>query len=287
MTRWLVSLKMQKELTDLVFDVLKEYSGTVIQQETVEVLLRTEDNICEENQQIYSHCSDKVNNSPSIHNGYPEYPLYSKLSRTLSKWMEHGKSVLSSEKPYLELPEKDDSPIKEVCNLVDLKLTFLRESWNNISISQKKAIIEEILETLQLRGILNLIGMRQTTGSVDNLPPPISSLWESFEVKHKTGANLSCGARALSKHCHRDSTSQWWGISTGSEHDKNEHASAVVEKILGDAVWINIHLLPHDVKVLEIRNKLGYGARWSHDGKTFRGFLEPQMHDGHSVGWRH
>lgn len=31
----------------------------------------------------------------------------------------------------------------------------------------------------------------------------------------------------------------------------------------------------------------GYGARWTIDGTKFRGFLEPQMEEGHSVGWRH
>lgn len=31
----------------------------------------------------------------------------------------------------------------------------------------------------------------------------------------------------------------------------------------------------------------GYGARWLHNGSEFRGFLEPQMEDGHLVGWRH
>ena len=32
---------------------------------------------------------------------------------------------------------------------------------------------------------------------------------------------------------------------------------------------------------------IGYGARWLHDGSEFRGFLEPQMEDGHQIGWKH
>ena len=32
---------------------------------------------------------------------------------------------------------------------------------------------------------------------------------------------------------------------------------------------------------------VGYGARWTYNGQSFRGFLEPQMVDGHEVGWRH
>ena len=36
-----------------------------------------------------------------------------------------------------------------------------------------------------------------------------------------------------------------------------------------------------------VDNFLGYGVRWTSDGKQFRGFLEPQMADGHDVHWRH
>lgn len=39
--------------------------------------------------------------------------------------------------------------------------------------------------------------------------------------------------------------------------------------------------------MIEIRTIEGYGVRWLHDGTEFRGFLEPQMEDGHEVGWRH
>lgn len=80
-----------------------------------------------------------------------------------------------------------------------------------------------------------------------------------------------------------------------------------------DATWINIHTLPvrnifkgrgneqkyiakkiviflslqQELKVIEIRTIEGYGVRWLHDGSEFRGFLEPQMEGGHSLGWRH
>ena len=63
--------------------------------------------------------------------------------------------------------------------------------------------------------------------------------------------------------------------------------------------------MQHDVRVIEVRTEkgtvwmcvyqswcvcdvfLGYGARWTHDGAEFRGFVEPQMADGHLLGWRH
>lgn len=56
------------------------------------------------------------------------------------------------------------------------------------------------------------------------------------------------------------------------------------------ASWINFHALPPSMNpIFEIRVPEGYGARWSIlDGVcNFRGFLEPQMEQGHSIGWRH
>jgi hypothetical protein len=58
----------------------------------------------------------------------------------------------------------------------------------------------------------------------------------------------------------------------------------VLNRILEDATWINIHSLPHDIKVLEVRTREGYGARWFQNPLEFRGFLEPQMPNGHQTG---
>ena len=264
----------------LVYDVLKEYSGSVLATETVQSLLKVEskDKLSKtwQNEQI-PQC--KITSGV---NSYPTYPLYTKISRSLYDWMKNGKCEIRN--PDL-LEECRNITEKQIANdFVDAKLNSCLLAAESCT---KKRLILEILENLGLRGILDLLGMKQTVGSVDMFPPPLSMLLESFKRKHKPNAELSCGARALSKHCHRDSTSQWWGTSTGSESNKNEHANQVLEKILLDAVWINIHLLPHDIKVLEVRNELGYGARWSSDGNMFRGFLEPQMNDGHSIGWRH
>jgi len=44
--------------------------------------------------------------------------------------------------------------------------------------------------------------------------------------------------------------------------------------------------LPGDLPIIEIRVKEGYGMRWQLDG-FFRGFLEPQMPNGHENGWKH
>jgi len=128
-----------------------------------------------------------------------------------------------------------------------------------------------------------MLRVRRTEGSIDLLPPPLSMMLCSF---NRGRGSLTDGARALSKHYHR-SEENWWGSNDGSDASKNERANAVLRRILREAVWLNIHVLPHDVRIFEVRNAQGYGARWSADGKVFRGFLEPQLEDGHEKGWRH
>ena len=148
------------------------------------------------------------------------------------------------------------------------------------------AMVDEVLENLTKADILFLLGMRRTVGSVTVLPPDISNLWLSYQALGHAKSSLTVGARALSKHCHR-SGDNWWGVCTGSENNKNEHALAILERIFLDAVWINVHTLPHNVQVLEVRCSEGYGLRWTSNGCSFRGFLEPQMTDGHEKGWRY
>ena len=67
---------------------------------------------------------------------------------------------------------------------------------------------------------------------------------------------------------------------------RNEKANEVSNRILDECVWINMHLLPHNNQIIEIRESKGYGARWKVSGE-FRGFVEPQMEGGHDKKWRH
>ncbi|CAI5475373.1 unnamed protein product [Closterium sp. Yama58-4] len=94
------------------------------------------------------------------------------------------------------------------------------------------------------------------------------------------------GARALSKHWHRG-RDNFWGDASGPDARKNQHALHCLTSLLDGATWMNVHALPHDLPVFEVRGSEGYGARWSADGLQFRGFLEPQMPDGHAKRWRH
>lgn len=93
--------------------------------------------------------------------------------------------------------------------------------------------------------------------------------------------------RALAKHSIRDKSAGWWGEARGGDADKNAAALKVLLRVLEGAVWSNCHMLPGGLAVYEVRTVEGYGARWSADGASFRGFLEPPMEDGHERGWRH
>ena len=218
---------------------------------------------------------------------YPRYPLYMEISKKLLQWMENGDFPVKSNSCGLLTEGEFVAERKEIVENVSPILTALKNSWTEITDAEKSRQLTLVIKLLGVRGLLDLLDIRHTQGSINIFPPPVEALIASFNEKHKPNANLTVGARALSKHCHRDVTSEWWGACAGSELAKNEHANTVVMRILGDASWINIHVLPHDLKVIEVRCAEGYGARWSHDGKDFRGFLEPQMEDGHAAGWKH
>lgn len=116
-----------------------------------------------------------------------------------------------------------------------------------------KTLICNLLCVLKERGILHLLGIRETAGSSIVLPPPPAVLLESFNYIHNEKSKLTVGARALSKHFHRCQTSSWWGDCKGTEAKKNQHATDVLRRIVEDCVWINIHGLPHDVNIIELR----------------------------------
>lgn len=118
-----------------------------------------------------------------------------------------------------------------------------------------------------------------------NKPHTVLTPEELQRQKVKNPSKLSVGARALCKHAHRSSEG-FWGEPRGTEIIKNNHAEKIANRIFDECVWMNVHSLPHDEFIIEIRMEQGYGIRWSIDG-TFRGFLEPQMEGGHTKGWKH
>ncbi|KAF8154732.1 hypothetical protein B0H34DRAFT_642847, partial [Crassisporium funariophilum] len=164
-------------------------------------------------------------------------------------------------------------------------------------------------------------GLALTTGSaLGSSPPSTPECLTAFLLPNTAG--LTAGARAWSKHSHRSlpppstdpsSTSAaaekakrklsagWWGITSGSVTAINEKALALFWKVMRTATWRNLHWLPHQVLVYEVRVQEGYGMRWSQDRSEkegdgerkeerawiFRGFLEPTMENGHELKWRH
>eukprot|EP00049_Salpingoeca_infusionum_P005899 m.98814 g.98814 ORF g.98814 m.98814 type:complete len:287 (-) comp13127_c0_seq8:48-908(-) len=127
-----------------------------------------------------------------------------------------------------------------------------------------------VLKACQLTDVQKFLGIRHTIGTIPALPPLLHACVASFQTPHRPDkSRLTVGCRALCKHCHRDTTSQFWGQPKGSEQVKNEYATAILKRLLHDVCWLNIHTLPHSVYVFEVRNSRGYGARWSADGKVF------------------
>lgn len=170
-------------------------------------------------------------------------------------------------------------------------------------------------------------GLAYTTGSaLGSTPPSTEVCLVAFLTPNKVG--LTAGARAWSKHAHRsqrkdvmpvspdqdpeliqdkamekeriaDRSAGWWGTPSGPIATINEKALELFWKVVRSASWRNLHWLPNQVLVYEVRVPEGYGMRWSQDQSlgaegtdepevwVFRGFLEPQMENGHEVGWRH
>ncbi|KAJ7236418.1 hypothetical protein B0H12DRAFT_1026859 [Mycena haematopus] len=160
------------------------------------------------------------------------------------------------------------------------------------------------------------LGLAYTVGSaVGSQPPSTDSCLAAFVSPNTAG--LTAGARAWSKHAHRsqpqddipssenatkknraEASAGWWGTPSGPVAVINERALALFWKVMNAATWRNLHWLPHQVLVYEVRVAEGYGMRWSQDRSgiqsedempewVLRGFVEPMMPDGHAVGWKH
>ena len=170
-------------------------------------------------------------------------------------------------------------------------------------------------------------GLAYTTGSaLGYVPPSTDTCLEAFLIMNKAG--LTEGGRAWTKHFHRsipslggngegeqlgskgrkkadiEASVGWWGIASGSVATINEKALALFRKVVNGATWRNLHWLPHQILVYEVRVAEGYGMRWSQQRALkgsregaqteevgcpwkFRGFVEPMMENGHEVGWKH
>ncbi|XP_030840356.1 uncharacterized protein LOC100888873 [Strongylocentrotus purpuratus] len=219
---------------------------------------------------------------------YPPIPLYSILAKILDQWMLRGACYAKDLITYEHLDEGDGiDKRKIVLDNATCHMIGIGGSWEGSEDDEKKHKISQLFRDIGKRGLLDLLGVRRTVGTEDTFPPTRDILQTSFRELNKASSQLTVGARALEKHCHRDQSNNWWGRPKGNDQSKNENAERVLNKILNEVGWLNIHQLPHALPILEVRNTDGYGARWSPDGKEFRGFLEPPMIAGWETGYKH
>ncbi|OAX41826.1 hypothetical protein K503DRAFT_780367 [Rhizopogon vinicolor AM-OR11-026] len=205
-------------------------------------------------------------------------------------------------------------------NMQELPLAAAERSRVQELVLHSDQSVDELKETLDplSRHLLN--GLAYTIGSaLGSEPPTREECLIAFSIPNRVG--LMAGARAWSKHSHRsrgetpgagnlpvDRNGEgqmkinigWWSTPYGSVSSINERALALFERVVDKSTWRNIHWLPHQVLVYEVRVEEGYGMRWSQDRSvlesgegtellpwSFRGFVEPMMENGHEIGWKH
>ena len=137
--------------------------------------------------------------------------------------------------------------------------------------------------------------MRNTIGSQDTVLPSerdelvhlynrLNKPLTEEELTHNSNPSiLTVAARAVQKHAARQSpnAAYWLGNSSMdgmTEEDKNIKAQQIINRIIEQCQWVNIHTLnPNShVFILEIRDAHGFGARWEIQHQ-FRGLVEPQL----------
>ena len=118
-------------------------------------------------------------------------------------------------------------------------------------------------------------GLVRTVGTQFVMPPSRDDLIAAFEESH-LGTALSVGAKALCKHYARLPDHPVRTRPYGNPQNKSRIAKEHLMTLLANATWRNVHLLPHQQLVYEMRDAQGYGMRWTlvPSGCKFRGYLE-------------
>ena len=150
-----------------------------------------------------------------------------------------------------------------------------REAADNV-VSGKERLEDAVARVPSLA--YRALGFGLTAGTIVTTPLPSRQvLIASFEAplyQAKQDNGMTTGARAWAKHVERDDSGRWPPFQ-GSIPEMNAQAVAIAHNILDTVLWLNTHLLPHGVAVLEIRSTHGRGLRFLADGSIFIGFLEP------------
>lgn len=272
---------------DEVFNVLKEVVSTnnkALAQVFGDVFLR------QLNNQSYAESlhSNLVHQEGPVFKGYPSGNFLKHLSKVLWLWAQAGYFPVSFSPVHGFETESTNKELDSLSQFTSIVLDFV----SRVSEANAVSLGESVLLSLGVRGVLTCLGIRRTQGSVNSyLPPTREALVRAFKQRHtkeeSKNSTLTVGARALTKHYHRSSEG-FWGKSKGSEDERNALAENILERLLNECVWINVHCLPSEEPVVEVRVSEGYGARWFIKKQNgFRGFLEPMMEGGHDRGWRH
>ena len=266
-------------------DALQEKQDVHISEDLRQVLLSDEN----DDYFVFDNNRDESfsENPQFLLKGLPKQPFYAELGNRLRIL-----STTKSETIPLFLPAEHFCLTENPFDTALLASEYLPKH------PSKQSIINWINHA-GTGGILRLLGMRNTVGtdSKDLLPPPWCTLLGAAELPHKEKSQLSVAARARSKHAHRGKD-HFFGIVSGSPVKQNAETQEILVGLLENAAWINIHAFGGNDgdPFLEVRVASGYGARWTMDWSntgnqvhhvSFRGFLEPQMPDGHENRWRH
>ena len=202
----------------------------------------------------------------------PVRPFYGEVCRVLVAWKTELRFPVRF--PSLELlpeiPEVGDVAARLhdlTPKVVDLVEAVLSKALPFDLICEE---LIQILQALAVDGVLRCLRLRRTFATLEAVckhhcfPVDKGTLEDTFNTVYK--GNLTAGARALAKHCHRETAGAFWGGELrGSEANKNSQANAVLRKLLDGAAWLNIHLLPHNHPCFEVRTHEGYGARWVYE----------------------
>jgi len=141
---------------------------------------------------------------------YPKRPYFLEIVRALSLWGSSKQLPLRCEDletlPSMKLTRLELERLDKITQ----EMVILYTRWLSLSDTEKILGLVSIIKKLKLRGLLTLLRVCKTEGSMNLFFPPSSlRLFQSFNHLHHEDGNLTVGARALAKH-HFRCRSHWW-----------------------------------------------------------------------------
>ncbi|MFN1217173.1 hypothetical protein ACKW6Q_09325 [Chryseobacterium kwangjuense] len=197
-------------------------------------------------------------------------------------WKEKYGAILAEE----HLCGIESNMVKFQNNQLELELPYFneeiktdREKSFNLFINLFQDNTADEVKALQLEKIpfehwLDVLGQRLTSASIrdENAIPPLQNIL--LEACRKPfNSEMTMAQRAWEKHTGR-TDDQFWGEVKGNKRQKQEKVMEKISYILDHRTWWNVFYHYKHELVFEVREKEGYGIRWSHGGKQLIGFLE-------------